>query len=101
MDKRGKRRLRMVVALIPTLVASIAMASPAAAEPRMQILDPVPATFESWEQLFEIQGRINDALVKVTNGSGKYWDAGFGGEVAAPENRELRIYWKGELPEPV
>ncbi|MEV0427277.1 hypothetical protein [Micromonospora sp. NPDC050495] len=53
---------------------------------------PVPAGFASWTELISVQERLNQAATRVAAVKG----AGFAGIVAAPENRELRVYWKGD-----
>ncbi|MEV7229547.1 hypothetical protein AB0M79_21350 [Polymorphospora sp. NPDC051019] len=52
----------------------------------------VPGGFATWSELIEVQTRLNAAADKVEAAK----NAGFAGLVAAPENRELRVYWKGD-----
>jgi hypothetical protein len=52
----------------------------------------VPSGFGSWSELIAAQEKLNSAAEKLTSVKG----TGFAGVIAAPENRELRVYWKGE-----
>ncbi|MET7549700.1 S1 family peptidase [Streptomyces sp. NPDC005500] len=56
--------------------------------------EPPPQGFASWQSLFSEQHRLNSAADRI-NAEGK---AGFSGIVADPSNRELRLFWKGEVP---
>jgi hypothetical protein len=70
--------------------------------------DPVPGGFESWKELLATQEQLVKAAERITAAAdkeaGKEADkegTGFAGVVVAPENREVRMYWKGDLPETV
>src|SRR5690349_14241302 len=61
--------------------------------------DPAPAGFRSWPEAMAVQARLNEAadqIVAATASAGG--ETGFAGLIAAPENRELRLYWKGSPP---
>jgi hypothetical protein len=53
-----------------------------------------PAGFASWAEVFAVQDRLNAAAEKIVAARG----AGFAGVVAAPENGDVRVYWKGKVP---
>lgn len=53
---------------------------------------PVPGGFTSWGELRAMQQKLNDAADRITAAD----DDGLAGVVAAPENRELRVYWAGK-----
>lgn len=53
-----------------------------------------PAGFASWAEVFAVQDRLNAAAEKIIATRG----AGFAGVVAAPENGDVRVYWKGRVP---
>jgi hypothetical protein len=57
----------------------------------------VPAGFGSWGEVYAFQGRLNAAAEQVLAAGG----AGNASIVAGPQNHELRVYWKGEVPAPV
>jgi len=57
----------------------------------------VPGGFESWQALFDEQDRLNAAAEHLLSGPGE----GYAGLEAAPENHELRVYWKGAVPQEV
>ncbi|MCE7002217.1 S1 family peptidase [Kibdelosporangium philippinense] len=54
---------------------------------------PVPAGFETWAETFAMQDRLNAAAEKIVATRGD----GYAGIIAAPTNRELIVYWKGEV----
>ncbi|MEO3811996.1 hypothetical protein ABGB17_23615 [Sphaerisporangium sp. B11E5] len=56
---------------------------------------PVPGGYASWDELLLDQQRMVRAADRITAVPDKN---GYAGVVAAPEHRELRVYWKGELP---
>ena len=57
----------------------------------------VPGGFASWQDLLGMQQRLVRAADRVT-AAARVDGSGFAGIVAAPENRELRVYWKGNAP---
>ena len=60
---------------------------------------PVPAGFASWTDLLRVQEKMNAAADRIVTTAHKgATDSGFAGVVAAPENQELRVYWKGQAP---
>ncbi|WP_168211547.1 hypothetical protein [Actinosynnema sp. ALI-1.44] len=52
---------------------------------------PVPGGFAAWGDLLAMQQKLNRAAEQIAAANGD----GFAGIIAAPENRELRVYWKG------
>ncbi|MDH2429896.1 hypothetical protein [Sphaerisporangium sp. TRM90804] len=105
-DRKKRFSLRAATALGGVLVLAALGGSPAVAE-----LDPgkdlraqavehtgaVPGGFGSWQELLATQERLVKAAERVTAAGG----AGYAGVVAAPENRELRVYWKGDVPKKI
>jgi V8-like Glu-specific endopeptidase len=65
------------------------------------ISDPVPGGFASWDELFAMQARMDDALAAIEAVVDVHGYSGRGSAIAAPENRKLLIYWRGNLPTPV
>ncbi|MBB2912424.1 hypothetical protein FHS43_003707 [Streptosporangium becharense] len=61
--------------------------------------DEVPGGFSSWKDLLATQEKLVKAADRVTAAVKTQDAAGFAGIIAAPENRELRVYWKGDTPE--
>ncbi|RCG32706.1 hypothetical protein DQ384_04295 [Sphaerisporangium album] len=59
----------------------------------------VPGGFTSWKDLLATQEKLVKAADRLTAAVRTQGGAGFAGIVAAPENRELRVYWKGAVPE--
>ena len=55
-------------------------------------VEPVPAGFSSWRELFTVQGRLNAGADRISAAAGP----GFGSVVVSLEDRGLRLYWKGE-----
>src|SRR5262249_45749312 len=57
----------------------------------------VPGGFTSWAELFATQDKLNAAANRIlATGS-----TGYAGVVAAPESRQLKVYWKGAVPKAV
>jgi hypothetical protein len=54
----------------------------------------VPAGFATWAEVFAVQDKLNAAAEKILATGGE----GYAGIVAAPQNRELHVYWKGTVP---
>jgi hypothetical protein len=59
-----------------------------------------PAGFGSWADVARLQARLNRAGGRIT-AAVRGRDTGFAGIIAAPENRELRVYWKGTPPKDI
>lgn len=68
--------------------------SPRAVEPPGE----VPGGFASWKELLTLQKKLVTAADRVTAAVEGLGGGGFAGIVAAPQNRELRIHWKGAVP---
>ncbi|MET8139522.1 hypothetical protein ABZU32_04325 [Sphaerisporangium sp. NPDC005288] len=57
----------------------------------------VPGGYASWKDLLLDQQKMIKAADRITALGG----SGYAGVIAAPENRELRVYWKGKPPRQV
>jgi hypothetical protein len=84
------------------MLAVAAAATPAMADPKptlsaAQVNGAAPGGFADWDELYGFQARLNAAAEQILAAGG----AGNASIVAAPENRELRVYWNGALPEKV
>jgi hypothetical protein len=62
---------------------------------------PVPGGFASWKDLLAFQDRLVDAADRITEAVRRDADSGYAGIVLSPEDRELRLYWKGRQPESI
>ncbi|MEV0398226.1 hypothetical protein [Polymorphospora rubra] len=85
----------VVVLVAASLTSPTSAASAVDAKPVPTGAGPtgaVPGGFATWSELIEVQTRLNAAADKVEAAK----NTGFAGIVAAPENRELRVYWKGD-----
>ncbi len=80
-----------VLALAPMSPPATAAAQRPAAPPPAA---PTPAGFASWDEVFAAQDRLNAAARRIVAARG----SGYAGVVAAPTNRDLRVYWKGTVP---
>ncbi|MFC4532516.1 hypothetical protein [Sphaerisporangium dianthi] len=78
--------------------------APAAAAPdpvkdtRTQSIEPtgkVPGGFASWKDLLAAQEKLTRAADRITEAVAQN-SGGYAGVIAAPESRELRVYWKGK-----
>jgi hypothetical protein len=98
---------RSLIAIGAGVVVAAAFAAPAAAVPTPAPSDhpkpvipshlpggPVPGGFASWAELYAMQDRLNAAATRILQTGG----AGNASIVAAPQNRELRVYWNGAVP---
>ena len=112
---RSRGRFGVVVAMTATLVISGAGAAyaenpdprparppvtdpgPQPAKPRVDTPRPdevPPGGYASWDALFEEQHRLNGIADRIVAAGG----TGYAGLVVDPENRDVRLYWKGSLP---
>ncbi|MER7047505.1 GDSL-type esterase/lipase family protein [Streptomyces jumonjinensis] len=57
----------------------------------------VPGDFTSWEQLFRVQGKMNETAHALEDSAGQKRGQGFAGVIAAPEKKRLTLYWRGAL----
>jgi hypothetical protein len=62
---------------------------------------PVPGGFASWQELLATQQRLVKAAQRISTATGAKTGAGYAGIIAAPENHELRVFWKGNPPQAV
>jgi hypothetical protein len=82
-----------VLATAVVIVATVGLwATPAQAD------DTVPGGFGSWEELFETQQKLIAAADVVHDVALGTPETGFAGFSVKPENREVRLWWRGELP---
>ncbi|MEU2613004.1 hypothetical protein ABZ570_15700 [Micromonospora sp. NPDC007271] len=59
---------------------------------------PVPGGFSSWAEVMKMQQRLNAAATRIQEAARALPDSGYASTVAAPENRELVVYWRGKVP---
>jgi hypothetical protein len=93
--------LRAALAAVgAALLATVALVTPAHADgkPSAPSAAPpataVPGGFTTWAELFSVQDKLNAAANRIlATGS-----TGYAGIVAAPESRQLRVYWQGAVP---
>jgi len=102
MNSRYLRRAQVILG-VAILVAGLAV-SPATAVEEQKVDDPgtapeerPPGGFESWEELTEVQNKLNAAADHILS-SDSADSAGHAGTVAAPESHEVVIYWQGAVP---
>lgn len=95
--------LGVACALLPILGAGTAMAQvaddPGGKAPIRNEADPrgqAPGGFASWTALFSEQTRLNGVADRVLESAETA--EGYGGIVVAPENHEVRLYWRGDVP---
>lgn len=102
-DAQAGRRTRMpgLLAVVSVaLLATAALATPAAAGAKSPSLstgpaaEAVPGGFATWAQLFSMQDRLNAAANQILATD----STGYAGSVAAPQSRQLQVYWKGAVP---
>ncbi|MEV4574900.1 trypsin-like serine protease [Nonomuraea jabiensis] len=84
---------------VPAMAAGPASAAPGNDEAphSIEISSPVPPGFDSWQQVLAEQERLNRIADKIIAANGE----GFGALTADPRDHQVRLYWKGALPEPV
>ncbi|MEV4374827.1 hypothetical protein AB0J71_47810 [Nonomuraea sp. NPDC049637] len=59
----------------------------------------VPGGFADWNALFSEQTRLNGVADRIL--ARAETADGYGGIIVAPENHEVRLYWKGSMPSAV
>ncbi|MCG5220463.1 S1 family peptidase [Streptosporangium sp. KLBMP 9127] len=105
---RATGRLAVALGVALAMVATGAAQATAAPTPALvkgadtravESADKIPGGFASWKDLLATQEKLVKAADRVTAAVRTQDDTGFAGIVAAPENRELRVYWKGDTPE--
>lgn len=70
---------------------------PAPAKPRTELpasTEDLPPGYKSWDAVFTEQARLNAVADRIVAAGG----TGYAGLVADPENRDVRLYWKGAVP---
>jgi hypothetical protein len=101
---RGAGLPGALAAVSVALLATIALATPAQAGSKADTKSPspssgpaaeaVPGGFATWADLFATQDKLNAAANRILQTD----STGYAGIVAAPESRQLRVYWKGSVP---
>ncbi|MEU9887618.1 hypothetical protein [Sphaerisporangium sp. NPDC051011] len=104
---RATRRLAVALSVAVAVVTTGPVQAAAAPEPAAvtdattRAVEPtgeIPGGFASWKDLLTTQRKLVKAADRITAAVGTRGDTGFASIVAAPENRELRVYWKGTTP---
>jgi len=104
-NRRGTKVSGALAAVSVALVATVALATPALATPAQAggkspspstgpAAAAVPGGFATWAELFSMQDRLNAAANQILATD----STGYASIVAAPESRQLRVYWKGAVP---
>ncbi|WP_162907565.1 S1 family peptidase [Allorhizocola rhizosphaerae] len=98
MNRRHLRHVQITLGVAIIFAGLLAVPATAAEEAKKDTdsapVEAPPAGFRSWEELSELQDRLNNAADHILSERSE----GYSGLVAAPENRELLVYWKGEVP---
>jgi hypothetical protein len=67
-----------------------------------RITDPVPAGFASWDEVWAVQEDLDATADRITAAAATQDVAGGLGSIQADTRaREVRVYWKGQVPAPV
>ncbi|GAA2902504.1 hypothetical protein GCM10010517_68400 [Streptosporangium fragile] len=105
--KASRLTRRLAVTLGFTLVAAtvggaqVATAQDPDKDTRTQAIKqdgPVPGGLASWEELLRTQERLVSAADRISAAAQEQGVNGYAGIIVAPENRELRLHWKGNPP---
>jgi hypothetical protein len=86
-----KALCRLTLGLL-TVVCGVAVSAPASAAPA------VPGGFASWAGLYAEQVRLTAGADRIVAAGKQLADNGYAGIVAAPENRAIILYWRGDVP---
>jgi hypothetical protein len=62
---------------------------------------PPPDGFESWQEVWSMQERLNSAADEISSAARAAGGDGLAGIVADPEERAVRLYWHGAMPDAV
>lgn len=92
------------LALVTTVGIQAAVAQDPAKDIRTEAIEPagaVPGGFASWKDLLAVQQRLVQTADRITAAAQEQGGGGLAGIVVAPENRELRLYWKGQTPKSI
>jgi hypothetical protein len=79
------------------VAASFAVATPSAAAP-LPLPSDVPGGFATWDELAAMQIKLNAVATKIQTAASALADNGYSNVIAAPEHRQLDVYWKGTVP---
>src|SRR4051812_38477478 len=71
-------------------------AKAAAATPLPQ--QAAPPGFASWAEVAALQAKLHDAAIRISSVADSAAVSGLGSIHADPEDRAVRVYWKGDLP---
>ncbi|MER6945934.1 hypothetical protein ABT294_18065 [Nonomuraea sp. NPDC000554] len=106
----SRRSRRLAVAFGVAVLATALSGTQAIAaqnqdkDPRTQAIEPVgavPGGFATWKDLLTEQQRLVSAADRISAAAQENGVNGYAGIVAAPENHELRVYWKGRTPKSI
>ncbi|HEX8631112.1 MAG TPA: hypothetical protein VF755_23385 [Catenuloplanes sp.] len=95
------------VALVLTGTAGAAVAAPSPDGAGKSVVSrawteldrtPAPGGFSSWAELMQMQHQLNTAATRIQEVAKATARSGYANIVAAPENRELVVYWQGRVP---
>jgi hypothetical protein len=92
------KRRGIACAAVAALMVIVMPSPPAWAGPDSS---NVPGGYATWEELFEVQNRMNRAAESIQAAARNLTKSGFASAVAAPEARELVIYWSGPVPQAI
>ncbi|MER6824626.1 hypothetical protein ABT352_01365 [Streptosporangium sp. NPDC000563] len=102
---RRSTRFRYLATAVGVMIAAAGMGTAQAAgapdpvKPRatgsVEHTGPVPGGYASWKDLLLDQQKMVKAADRITAALADDGD-GYAGVIAAPEDRELRVYWKGK-----
>ncbi|WP_182875212.1 S1 family peptidase [Microbispora sp. H10670] len=84
--------------------AAVAQDPAPAKEVHTQAIEPtgaVPGGYASWKDLLATQQRLVQAADHITAAVQEQGGGGLAGIVVSAENRELRLYWKGQTPKSI
>ncbi|MFJ6623175.1 hypothetical protein ACIQOW_37105 [Kitasatospora sp. NPDC091335] len=56
-----------------------------------------PVPFMSWDQVLNLQDRMNETAYALQKSPGQSADQGVGGVDASPDKRHLTVYWRGPV----
>ncbi|MEV6982391.1 hypothetical protein AB0M95_14170 [Sphaerisporangium sp. NPDC051017] len=103
---RSTRRLAVALGVALVTIGMGAAQANAAPTPvkdtttqAVQQTGKVPGGFASWTDLLATQEKLVKAADRITTAAKTQGGAGYAGIIAAPENHELRVYWKGNTPD--
>ncbi len=101
MNRKHLRHVQITLGVAILFAGLLAAPATAAEEPKQDQdsapTEAPPEGFRSWEELSQLQDQLNGAADHILSERSE----GYSGLIAAPENRALIVYWKGEIPSDV